>query len=111
MTTADLNAVLETAPLTPSSRRRLQEIIDAGEKYNYTVVLAEYVETLSMVTVTWLQRRPSQRLDTRLTVRIRCNRPTGRDRWTAEGEHHLRGYTLPPVRTLAAWLCLRSAVV
>lgn len=109
--TADLNAVLETAPLTPSSRRRLQEIIDAGEKYNYSVVLAEYVESLSMVTVTWLQRRPAQRLDTRLTVRIRCNRTTGRDRWTAEGEHHLRGYTIPPVRTLAAWLRLRSGLV
>ena len=111
MTNPDLEAVLETAPLTPSSRRRLREISDTADKYNYRLILAEYVESISMVTVTWLQRRPSALLDTRLTVRIRCNRPTGRDRWAAEGEHNLHGYTTPPVRTLAAWLRLRSAAV
>lgn len=112
MSTADLNAVLETAPLTPSSRRRLQEIADTADKYNYRLILAEYVDSgMKVATLTWLQRRPWSRLDTRLTVRIWTGRTSGRDRWVAEGEHHLHGYTTPPVRALPAWLRLRSAAV
>lgn len=105
-----IDSLLDSVEFSPSSARRLRAIAAAGAEHGYQLVLAENnrTEFQSQLICTWLQRRPGLKMDTRLTVRVWYGRRTGRERWSAEGEHHLRGYTTPPLRKLPEWLALRA---
>lgn len=107
---ADVAKLFATAPISARALARLESLNATAARLGYSVELVEHTSAFpgEGILVVWFQRRRGERLDTRLRVTVSMHFETGRPRWTADAEHHLDGYTRPPVTQLDAWLRRRA---